>query len=315
MKKYISILLLLALLAAILPGCGSESKTDGLSIVTTVFPIYDWVRQVKGDGEGVTMLLDSGVDMHSYQPTADDLVTIYTCDLFIYVGGESDEWVADALAGATNSNMTVLNLMDILGDAVLEEEDLEGTEQEEHDHEHEHENDEHIWLSLGNADAVCRALTQALCDLDPSNAESYAANCSAYTAQLSDLDSRYAAAVENAAFDTLVFADRFPFRYLCEDYGIGYYAAFSGCSAETEASFETIVFLADKLNELGLTSVVVIDGSDASIAGTVTSTAGREIQVLTLNSMQSVTPADIANGATYLSIMAENLAVLEQALN
>lgn len=327
MKKIISLLLAACLTAALLAGCGGTGDSRGngteqLRIVATIFPAYDWARQILGsDAENVelTLLLDSGTDLHSYQPTADDIITISTCDLFIYVGGESDRWVEDALKGAVNQGMTVICLLDALGEAVKEEELVEGMESEAEDADHGHEEpeyDEHVWLSLKNASVLCRAISQQLKAVDPANAGTYQANTDAYLARLDALDADYQAAVENAAFDTLLFGDRFPFRYLVDDYGLNYYAAFSGCSAETEASFETIAFLSDKLDELGLGAILVIEGTQHKIAETIVqNTASRDQAILTLDSMQAVTSADVEAGVTYLSIMENNLAVLNAALN
>jgi ABC-type metal ion transport system, periplasmic component/surface adhesin len=294
--------------------------------VTTIFPIYDWVMNVLGEQAAnaeVTMLLDNGVDLHSYQPTADDIVRISTCDLFIFVGGESDEWVEDALQEATNKNMVVINLMDVLGDAVKEEEVVEGMEHdhdEEHDHEEEHEEeeveyDEHVWLSLKNAAVLCRVIADALGQIDNENAALYTANADAYIAKLNALDAQYQESIDAAAYHTILFGDRFPFRYLADDYGLDYYAAFVGCSAETEASFETVVFLANKLDELGLPAVLQIETADGKIARTiVANTQAKDQQILTMDSMQSTTAKDVAAGASYLAIMEKNLDVLKAAL-
>lgn len=326
MKKIISLLLAVCLIAVLPAGCGGAGDAGGgteqLRVVATIFPAYDWARQILGaDAENaeLTLLLDNGTDLHSYQPTADDIITISTCDLFIYVGGESDRWVEDALKGAVNQDMVVINLLDALGDAVKEEELVEGMEGEAEDADHGHEEaeyDEHVWLSLKNASVLCRAISRQLKALDPANAGIYQANTDAYLARLDALDADYQAAVENAAFDTLLFGDRFPFRYLVDDYGLSYYAAFSGCSAETEASFETIAFLSGKLDELGLGSILVIEGPQHKIAETIVqNTVSRDQAILTLDSMQAVTSADIEAGVTYLSIMESNLAVLNTALN
>lgn len=331
MRKIISSLLAATLAAGVLTACSSNEDTnkEGLSIVTTIFPEYDWVMNILGDnpsGAEVTMLLDNGVDLHSFQPTADDIMKIATCDVFIYVGGESDEWVEDALSEAVNPDMIVINLLDELGTAVVEEEMVEGMEAHEHEHdkeEHEHEHeegeveyDEHVWLSLRNAASLVESITDALVTADPENAELYESNSSSYIGELNALDARYSEAVSSASFDTLLFADRFPFRYLVDDYGLNYYAAFAGCSAETEASFDTVSFLASKTDELGLTSVLTIEGEDHSIAETVVSnTASQDQQILTMDSIQSTTSEDVQNGVTYLSIMENNLTVLEDALN
>ncbi len=335
MKKIFSAVLVLALALGLLTGCGTAPAKEAtaapkLRIVTTIFPIYDWVMNDLGEQAAnaeVTMLLDNGVDLHSYQPTADDIVRISTCDLFIYVGGESDEWVEDALQEATNKNMVVINLMEVLGDSVKEEEIVEGMEQdhdheEGHDHEEDHDHeeeeveyDEHVWLSLKNAAVLCRAISNALGQIDSENAALYTANADAYLEKLNALDAQYRTTVNAAAHHTLLFGDRFPFRYLTDDYGLDYYAAFVGCSAETEASFETIIFLAGKLDELGLPAVLQIESADGSIARTIVeNTQSGEHQILTMDSMQSTTAKDVAAGASYLSIMEKNLDILKAAL-
>ena len=369
-KKCISILLSLLLALGMLAGCGgtqtpapqsaSESsaaqtptaapaapsqdsapETKKLSVVTTIFPEYDWVRQIAGDNMDnieLTMLLDNGVDLHSYQPTVDDIVKISECDMFIYVGGESDEWVEDALQEAVNKDMAVVNLLEVLGDAVKEEEVVEGMqeeddhdhededhdhEDEDHDHEeHEHhheegeiEYDEHVWLSLRNTVVLCQEIADQLGVIDPANKDAYAANAAAYIDKLNALDAQYEAAVSAASVKTVLFGDRFPFRYLVDDYGLDYYAAFVGCSAETEASFETIVFLANKVDELGLGTVLTIESADGKIAQTIVqNTAAKSAQILQMDSMQSTTSQDVKNGKTYLSAMEGNLEVLKQAL-
>ncbi len=298
---------------------GSAETEDKLSIVTTIFPEYDWVREIVGeDAENIelTMLLASGVDLHSYQPTVDDIVKISSCDIFIYVGGESDAWIEDALAEAVNKDMTVINLLDVLGDSVKEEELAEGMESEDGEDDEEAEYDEHVWLSLKNAQVICQYIYERLCEIDSENADVYRANVAFYLEQLGALDSQYEAVVGEAKRDTLLFADRFPFRYMTDDYGLSYYAAFAGCSAETEASFETIAFLAGKVDELGLDTVLTVDGSDGRIAQTVIDAADREnVQTLSLDSMQSVSLKRAEEGTTYLSIMESNLDVLSQALN
>ena len=331
MKK-ITALLALLMLGGVLAGCGKQNdtnKTDKLSIVTTIFPEYDWVRAVlgdKADNAEVTMLLDNGVDLHSYQPTADDIVKISDCDLFLYVGGESDGGVDDALKNATNKNMKVINLLDVLGDSVKTEEVVEGMQETEHDHDHDHskevstfedeeEKDEHVWLSLKNAEALVNAISKSLQELDPDNKDTYAANAAAYIEKLSALDGEYQAAVDAATYKTVVFGDRFPFRYLVDDYNLSYYAAFVGCSAETEASFETVSFLAKKVDELKLPCVLTIEGAQHKIAETIVqNTAEKNQKVLTMDSMQSTTSKDVANGTTYLSVMEKNLSVLKEAL-
>lgn len=333
MKKIIAAATALLVAAGMFTGCGASEKPtaqgDKLKIVTTIFPEYDWTREILGDQSEraeVTMLLDNGVDLHSYQPTADDLIKIAECDLFIYVGGESDGWVESALASTSNPDRAVINLIDTLGDSVKLEEVVEGMQETEHDHEededHAHdadeqeaETDEHVWLSLRNAQAVCQKIAEKLGEIDPEHEQAYTQNALAYIDQLAALDAKYQAAVDAANNKTLVFGDRFPFRYLTEDYGLNYYAAFVGCSAETEASFETIRFLAEKTDALGLGHVLTIENPNHKIAETVVAnTSGKNQQVLSMDSMQSVTSKDVAAGATYLSIMEHNLDVLTQAL-
>ena len=293
----------------------------------------------------LTLLMDSGTDLHSFQPTAEDMMRIASCDVFVYTGGPSGRWAKDALETAVNPDMVVLDLLDALGDRVKEEEIVEGMQHEhDHDHEgeeHEHEGeehahedeehahedeehehhhdeaevDEHVWLSLKNASFLCEKLEEALTKADPENGALYAANAEAYRAKLDALDKEYQAAADGAKIKTLLFGDRFPFRYLTDDYGLDYYAAFAGCSAETEASFETIVFLTEKADELDLGAVLTIENSDQKIAKTIASgTKTKDQKVLVMDSMQSVTAADAAGGRDYLERMRGNLEVLKEAL-
>ena len=326
----------------------SEAKTDDankkFSVVCTIFPEYDWIRQLVGDKKDnyeITYLLDKGVDLHSYQPTAEDIAKIANCDLFVYVGGESDGWVNDALKESKNDKMQVVNLLETLGKNVKPEEVVEGMQEEDehdhdhddkdhdhddkdhdhedadhdHDHEEETEYDEHVWLSLRNATVLVNTLAEKLQTIDPENKDYYATTAADYTAKLGDLDSRYLATIKKAKVKTVLFGDRFPFRYLVDDYGLKYYAAFVGCSAETEASFETVAFLAKKTDDLKLKSVLVIENSDQKIAKKIVETTKDKSQhIVVLNSMQSITNEDIANGATYLSIMESNLKALASAL-
>ena len=481
----------------------TASEDKSLNIVCTIFPEYDWVTEILGshaENDTITYLLDNGVDLHSYQPTAQDMAKIAECDLFIYVGGESDEWVEDALAEAVNPDMQVINLMEVMGDSAKLEELKEGMEEEdEHDHseevstfeddevqdrslsdwagewqsgyplalsgsldeafahkaesgsmtaqeykdyyikgyetdydnikiednhitftkndgtvtesdyeytgyfiqdwstgtraamyrfeavdkesgapvyiefndhmiepekaEHFHirmsdesydaiedpenrwptfypaelspeevceelaghgshnddeeeEYDEHVWLSLKNAKLLCAEITDKLCILDDASSEDYKANLKSYAEQLDQLDSDFQALADSASVKTVVFGDRFPFRYFVDDYGLDYYAAFVGCSAETEASFETIIFLADKVNELGVSTVFTIENSDQKIAKTIIENTNDKTQnIAVLNSLQSVTTQQISDGENYLSLMRENYDVLKNALN
>lgn len=322
---------MLAAFMAVCPvtGCssaaGKASKDNKkMKIVTTIFPEYDWVMNVLGDkasNADVTMLLDKGVDLHSFKPSAEDIMKVSTCDLFIYVGGESDKWVDGVLKEAVNKDMVTINLMKVLGDSVKEEEVVEGM-QEDHDHEHEDDHDhdeveydEHVWLSLRNASTIVKSISEAIQKIDAANAQAYQKNAETYTGKLSALDAEYKKEVDAASLKTILFGDRFPFRYMTDDYGLKYYAAFVGCSAETEASFETVVFLSKKADELSLPAVLTIEGQDHRIAKTIIENSkNKERKILTLDSMQATTMLDVKNGTTYLKIMESNLSVLKEAL-
>ena len=323
MRKFLKYILAVFLCAA-LAACGTtdskeeaETSEKSLSIVATIFPAYDWVREILGGNPGnvqLTFLLDSGTDMHSYQPTAADMVKIAECDLFVYTGGESDSWAADAIRESVNPDLTPLSLMDVLSDSVREEEIIEGMQAEEEEEEAEY--DEHVWLSLSRAEKAVETIAGVIAEKDPENAQTYRDNADAYIQKLEDLDNQYRKCVNNSEVRTLVFADRFPFRYLTDDYCIQYYAAFAGCSAETEASFETIRFLASKMDELDLTRVMTIENSDEKIARTVIeNTEKKDMKILHLDSMQSTDAKAVSAGATYLSLMRDNLAVLQEALS
>ena len=328
MRK-ILLVLIMALAMLCFTSCGGSdetAQTDGRpeapKIVVTIFPEYDWVMNILGDnpaGAEVTMLLDSGVDLHSFQPKTEDMLKVSESDVFIYVGGSSDAWVEDAIKNATNPNQVVINLMEVIGDEAKEEEVVEGMQAEGEEAEEaegsEPELDEHVWLSLQNAKLLCSAIEEGLAKVDPANAEIYEANLGAYLGRIDALDAQYSEVTSKAKVKTLLFGDRFPFRYLTDEYGLEYYAAFVGCSAETEASFETVKFLAEKLDELDLPCVMTIDGSDQKLAETIVqSTKGKDQKILTMNSMQAVTAEDVEKGASYIGIMEENLESIRQAL-
>ncbi|MBQ7639022.1 MAG: zinc ABC transporter substrate-binding protein [Clostridia bacterium] len=507
MKKITALILVLVLALGVFAACGkepsgaTEKNTDNapsgksISIVTTIFPEYDWVRNIiQGSSAdiGLTMLLDSGVDLHSFQPSADDILKIGGSDLFIHVGGESDEWVEGVLEQKHNPDLIELNLLEMLGDRVKAEEIKEGMEAG-HDHEHSHEeieesdvkdrsldefngewkslfpmledgeldeyieheaeedgeaeenvkktlaekwaceavkisinggsvtfvfadgktvsaeykyagysliraedgdvtgvryqfetdssdapkyiqfndhchepseeighfhfyfgnegfnalsdsatdplffaaaasagdilgelteghsheeeSDEHVWLSLKNAVVLCGLISEEICRIDPGNADIYRSNTAEYTEQLKALDAEYEALVSNSKIKTLLFCDRFPFRYLTDDYGLDYYAAFVGCSAESEASFETVAFLTQKLDELSLPAVITIESSDKSIAKTVIeNSSDQNRRILTMDSLQSTVRSEVDNGKTYIGVMRSNLDVLREAL-
>lgn len=310
----------------------------------------------RSDSVELTLLMKNGVDLHSYKPTAQDIAKIASADMVVYVGGESDEWIKKALEATPKKGRSEINLMDALGDRVKAEEVVEGmqAEHEEHHHgehaeehehhdehkehaeEHEHhehhdehaeehhhhdheeevENDEHVWLSLKNAEILVQKIAAELAKMDSAHASFYAGNAKGYIVKIKALDNEYRTTVDGAARKTVLFGDRFPFRYLVDDYGIKYYAAFVGCSAESEASFETIAFLAGKMDSLSLPAIFTIEKGNQKIANAVldASKKSKEAQILTLNSMQSVTEQQIIDGMDYLSIMKSNLDVLKNAL-
>lgn len=296
------------------------------SIVCTTFPEYDWVMNILGEKSAnfnVTLLQNNGTDLHSYQPSIKDIAKISKADLFVYVGGESDEWVEKVLSNAKNKNQIAVNMLESLGDKVKEEEIVEGMQaEEEHEHEGEHhhdeeevEYDEHVWLSLKNAVDLTKVLASNIQKLDSANSSIYKANCEKYTKELSKLDGEFEAAVKTSSKNTVLFGDRFPFRYLTDDYNLKYFAAFVGCSAESEASFETIVFLSKKVDELGLNAVLTIEKGDKKIAKTIVSnTKAKNQKVLEMDSLQSITEKEIKSGRNYLSSMKKNLEVLKTAL-
>ena len=347
MKKIAAYAMFVLVAALAFVACSAESsdKTPAkkkISIVATIYPQYDWLKNVLGDrldSVNLKLLIKNGTDLHSYKPSAQDIAAIASADMVVYVGGESDEWIEKALKATPKEGRVQVNLMEALGDRVKEEEVVEGMEHEHHhehgevheDHDHhehaeehedghhhheEAENDEHIWLSLKNAEILVRALADAIAKVDSTNATEYHMNAALYVAKISALDAQYRAATDSASFKTILFGDRFPFRYLVDDYGIKYFAAFVGCSAESEASFETVTFLAGKMDTLALPAIFTIDGSNGKIARAIldASKKSKETPVLTLNSMQSVTDAQMQSGTDYLSIMQSNLEVLKKAI-
>ena len=320
MKRIFSFIVTLFLVIGVFSGCKTAKSNADLKIVTTSFSAYDWTRNILGDNfENTDLMLisDNGVDMHSYQPTAEDIVKISTADIFIYVGGASDDWTKHALKNTNNSNTIVINMLDSVGEFALGEEIVEGMEHQhgEEDAEHGNEFDEHIWLSLKNAEIICGEIKEALCKVDNENAEQYNKNFNTYKGKLEALDTQYKETLQKSNKKPLVFADRFPFRYFTEDYKISYYACFPGCSTETDASFNSVIFLANNIDKNEIKYIFVIEGSDKKIAKTVVkNTTLKNQEILTLNSMQSVTKDQIENGLTYLSVMEKNISLIIKAL-
>lgn len=302
-----------------------DSKTTELTIVSTIFPEYDWmVNLTAGAPVKNELLISNGVDLHSYQASVQDIIKIAESDMFIYVGGESDFWVDDVLEN--HKNVKGVKLLELIKDDVKEEEVVEGMQAEEEEdedaEEHHHEDeedeveyDEHVWLSVRLANKLCAALTEKLVELDPANESLYRANYAKYSAELTSLDKEYESVINEGNRKTVLFADRFPFRYMTDDYGLNYYAAFVGCSAETAASFETMAFLTQKVDELKLPVILVLEKSDCKIADTVIeNTNAKDQKVMEMDSIQSVTVADMSAGKTYLSSMKKNLETLKEAL-
>ncbi|MBQ2560295.1 MAG: zinc ABC transporter substrate-binding protein [Fibrobacter sp.] len=349
MKKFSFCSLVCAIFVAALFSlfaCGEAPKSkiakeSKLSIVATIYPEYAWAKEILGsrfNSVKLELLMKNGVDLHSYKPTAQDIAKIASADMVIYVGGESDEWIEKALEATPKKGRSEINLMKVLGERVKAEEVIEGmdgfetkderreTRDEHHAEEHEHhhhdhdeevENDEHVWLSLKNAEIIVQKIAAEIAKLDSAHASVYTQNVNAYVAKIQSLDNDYRTTVESAARKTVLFGDRFPFRYLVDDYGLKYYAAFVGCSAESEASFETIAFLANKMDSESLPSIFIIENGNEKIAKAVLAASknSKNAQILILNSMQSVTEKQIDEGADYLSIMKSNLENLKKALN
>ena len=327
--KSISILLTVFLMVFSISACGTrdtESKAESeFKIVTTIFPVYDWIMNVLGDNPSnieVSLLIDNGIDMHSYQPSVDDILSISSCDLFIYVGGESDQWAEDVIADPVNKDLRSINLLETLGDIAKAEELKEGMTAEaeesqgEESEENQDEMDEHVWLSIKNAELFVKKISESIIEIDEKQAPTYKENTANYLEKLESLDQEYENIISSSGGKTLLFCDRFPFRYLIDDYGLDYYAAFPGCSAETEASFETIRFLANKADDLRLKRIIILEGSDNKLANAIIQArVNGDTEILSLNSMQSLTTEDYGNGISYLSVMEDNLEVIKKALN
>ncbi len=316
MKKIISLLLIFAILLGA-AACSAMPKEDSseLKIVCTVFPQYDWIRNILGKRikkVELTLLMDNGADLHNYQTTVEDMMKISSSDLFVYIGGESDKWVPAALKQTANPFQKAIKLMDYItpletGSGAAHQHDSEDA--------HQHTHDEHLWLSLKNATTLTRLLAKELGELDPEYKELYSANAEVYIQKLNQLDQGYQETINGAARKTLLFADRFPFIYLAKDYGLEHIAAFSGCSAEVEVSFSTMAHLIEKIDALQLPYIMVTETGDQELAKTILKkTKDKNQKVLVMNSIQSITASQIKKGIDYLSLMEENLEVLKKAL-
>ncbi|HIR40731.1 MAG TPA: zinc ABC transporter substrate-binding protein [Candidatus Egerieicola pullicola] len=320
MKRLLSLLLAGVLLLGALCGCSVPAKQEeGLSVVATIFPQYDFARQVMGSSDDLTMLLRPGQEVHSYEPTPQDIIAIQNCDLFIYVGGESDAWIEDVLEGMDTSHMVILSLMDLVDpleedtDSVLENPEEHSHEDGEATHLHEEEYDEHVWTSPKNAMLITQAICDALCDIDPSNAQIYRQNTAAYLEQLEELDQDFREVIGSASRDTLIFGDRFPLLYFVREYGLNYYAAFPGCASETEPSAATVARLIDLVREEQVPVVYQIELSNGNIARSIADSSGAKVE--TFYTCHNITRDDFNAGETYLSLMERNVNSLKEALN
>ena len=323
MKKYIALMIFVVMLCiplSVFAGC-SSSDDGKLKVVVTIFPEYDWVMNVLGERASEvkpTLLLDNNIDLHSYAPTPDDKIKISQADLFVYVGGESDKWVVSALEEKRNASRKIIDLMETLGDAAKEEELVEGMQEEEEEGEEEEAAyDEHVWLSLRNAEIFVNKIAEVLSEIDPEYKALYTANAARYIASLQALDLRYQEMRAAASDDFILVADRFPFRYLVDDYDIKYAAAFKGCAADSEVTFETQRKLIDIANEKNVRAIIVLESTEPKhrTARTIRDgTIRKDQEILVLDSLQSASQKEYKTGRTYLSVMEENLEVLRKAL-
>lgn len=336
MKKFFCFLLSLMMVAAMLTGCGNPSastssdaskstatptatndKNDDkkASIVCTNFAEYDFARQIAGDKADVKLLLKPGAEVHTYEPTPQDMITIQNCNMFIYVGGDSDEWVSKVLDSMDKKNMTMIKMMDCV--KLVEEtlsEGMEAEKEEESDGEEEGpEMDEHVWTSPANAIKIVQNISDKLCKIDEKNADTYKSNTTAYTEKLQKLDDEFKDVVANGKRKEIIVGDRFPFRYFCEEFGLKYYAAFPGCSTDTEASPATIAFLIDKVKQDSIPVVFHIELSNAQMCKSISDATGAKSELL--NAIHNVSADDFKAGVTYIDLMEHNVKVLKEALN
>ncbi len=317
MKKLTAVLLILMLafsFSACTPAPSGGSSREGaekLRIVTTIFPQYDFARQVTGDKAELTMLLHPGAESHSYEPSPKDIIKIQQSNIFIYVGGESDKWVDEVLSSLDTGNMRIIKLMDCVD--ALKEEHVEGMDAEHEDEADGYEYDEHVWTSPKNAIKITKKISEAACEADKQNASYYKENTQSYLDKLKALDSSFTLAVKEAKRQVMVFGDRFPFRYFADAYGLDYYAAFPGCSSETEPSAATLKFLIDKVRDEKIPYVFTIEMSDQKVADTICEAAGAK--KLLFHSCHNVTKEEFESGVTYVSLMQENYKNLLAALN
>ncbi len=298
----------------------TDDNPDKISIVTTIFPQYDFARQVAGDIADLTMLLGPGEESHTFEPTPQDIIDIQNADIFIYVGGESESWVDGILESVDNDKTTVINMMSLVD--VVEEEIVDGMQDDEEDHgsdpketgdiSEEFEYDEHVWTSVDNAQIITQAISDALCEIDEANSSVYTANCEKYLSDLSSLKKQFTQIVNAGSRNTIVFGDRFPLRYFADEFGLEYYAAFPGCAEQSEPSAGTVAFLIEKVREENIPVVFYLELSNGKIAQTIAESTNAE--KMQFNSCHNVTMDQFLDGVTYIDLMKENIEALEKAL-
>ena len=315
----------------------TDKPTEGkkLQIVTTNFPSYDFARAITKEDADVTMLVKPGAETHSFEPSPQDIITIQNADLFIYTGGDSDEWVDGILESVQNKNFHVFKMMDAVN--LIEEETVEGMQEEEHEHadadhgneeaDHDHEKadqaeeheeegpemDEHVWTSPKNAITIVEKLEETLSGLDESHKDSFKANSESYVKELEELDKSFKEVVDSGKRKEIIVADRFPFAYFCKEYGLSYFAAFPGCSTDTQPSAATIAFLTDKVKEDKIPVVFHIEMGNEDMVNAISKDTGAK--KLLLNSVHNVTDSDFKAGKTYVDLMKPNVEALKEALN
>lgn len=321
-SKLLSIMLALVLAAAVFTGCESSKGSDAdngsdsgqgekLSVITSNFPPYDFLREIGGDKIDLSMLITPGAESHSYEPTPKDIAAVNSCDIFVYVGGKSDAWVGSLIGSGDNKDMKVVTMMDCV-------ELLDEPHQGEEDHNHQNEEsedskDEHVWTSPKNAILIVDKLTEALCEADPDNSDYYRENSASYKEKLEKLDAGFTEVTENAKRKTLVFGDRFPFNYLVNAYGLDYISAYPGCSTDTDVSSADIARIIDYVKENDIPVVFYLELSSGNIADTICEATGAK--KLLLHSCHNLSKEDFESGVTYLQLMENNLKNIEEALN
>lgn len=285
----------------------SNSDSGKLKIISTVFPPYDLARQIAGDNAEISILLPPGSEIHNYEPSAKDMIAIRNCDIFLYIGGENEQWAEKLINSNDTENVTAVKLIDYVPTLSEDEDD------HDHEHEHEHETDEHIWTSPKNAQLMLSAVYNAICKVDPSDKQTYTKNKDAYAKQLSDLDNAYRSAVDNAKNKTIVLADKFPFRYIAHEYGLEFSAAFAACSDESEPGVSTMIKLTKTIKENNIPAVYYLEFSSTKIADTLCDETGAT--KLMLHSCHNVSKQDIENNVSYVDLMKQNLENLKLTLN